>query len=390
MNNNTYTCPKCNSEVNINSRCCMKCGYLNPYHVQNVKYEKYMNNTGSFTVTNGNVVDANSIKNDTNIKAVEMGFGNRMGNYTVCFIINLVCYIVLIGILVFFYFSNSDGTITGILSSNIYYALFLVTVFSLFLYSQQLIFMKMNRHWILSLIPLVNTYFLSDAISENKWLNLLVFVPGVNIIYGMVLLFRLGRAFNKSGLLTLLLPLIMFPVIGFGGSSFRGVNYIGNNDTLEKEFKHKKNYLKVAVLTIICSILMAIYANIVHIDQGIDRLSSTYIYFAAQKVMRMTKIRVENNTFKCDDDSEVIYFHFSDLNDYFSIPFYVFRDPIEGYVKAEKIDLDSFNSYYVYYISLTDGSYGFPETKFEDLKISSVVPYTFIQLDDSINSCYFS
>ena len=195
--------------------------------------------------------------------------------------------------------------------------------------------MKMNRHWLLALIPIVNMYFLSDSLSDKKLLNILVFIPGINVIYGMVLLFKLGIAFNKSGLLTLLFPIIMFPVIGFGGSAFKGVCYVGKNDTLESEFKHKKNYLKVAGVVGVCCVLMAIYANVIHIDKGIDHLSSTYIYFAAQRVMSRSKIHVETDTYACDSDSKVLYFHFNDLSDYFSIPFYVFRDPIEGYVKVE-------------------------------------------------------
>ena len=86
----------------------------------------------------------------------------------------------------------------------------------------------------------------------------------------------------------------------------------------------------------------------------------------------------------------VLYFHFKDLSDYFSIPFYVFRDPIEGYVKVEIEETENMIMYYTYYISLTDGTYGFPETKFEDLKRTSVVPYTILQIDNDNNNCYFS
>lgn len=391
MNNNeTYTCPNCNSDVNINSRCCMKCGYLNPYHIENAKYEQYMRKTSSYSVSNGALVDDNTTKNDTNIKAVTIGLGSKMGNYTVCFIVNLIGYIFLIGLLIFLYYNSLGQSISGLIGSNLYFPLFTITVFSLFLYSQQLIYMKMNRHWILSLIPLVNTYLLSDSLFENKLLNILVFIPGVNIIYYYVLLYQMGKAFNKSGILTVLFPFIMFPVIGFGGSSFRGVCYVANKDTLEKEFRKKKSYLKVAVFMIGCSLLMAIYVNIVSINKGIDQLSSTYIYFASQRVMRRTKIHVETKTYNCDSENGEMYFYFGDLNDYFSIPFYIFRDPIKGYVKVVKDDSSIYVDQYTYYISLTDEKYGFPETKFEDLKITSVEAYPSLEMDDSATKCYFN
>ena len=45
MNNDDYTiiCSRCGSEMKISSRCCMKCGSLNPEHPDNKGYEKYFN-----------------------------------------------------------------------------------------------------------------------------------------------------------------------------------------------------------------------------------------------------------------------------------------------------------------------------------------------------------
>ena len=88
---------------------------------------------------------------------------------------------------------------------------------------------------------------------------------------------------------------------------------------------------------------------------------------------------------ECDDDSFPKYLYFPSLDDYFNIPFYVYRDPIEAYVKVVRV-----NGELEYYISMTDKKYGFPETKFDDVKIESIVEFK--ELDKSYESgniCYF-
>ena len=201
----------------------------------------------------------------------------------------------------------------------------------------------------------------------------------------------MGKRFKTSGLLTLLFPFIMFPVIGYGGHAFNNICYVSGRDSLEQEYGKKKCFLVVGIITMVLSILMFIYANTVSINRGIDKLSSYYIYYASQRVIRRTKLKVENHVYECDNNSKTLYFHFNDLEDYFNIPFYVYRDPIEAYVKVVITEegngvLDKYD----YYISMTDKRYGFDEIAVDDLKIESVTEFSELNpVYKQGNECYF-
>ena len=58
----------------------------------------------------------------------------------------------------------------------------------------------------------------------------------------LILYYKLGKAFNKNGILTALFPLIMLPIIGFGDSLYNNRSYIKNDskNSLEKDYKFKK------------------------------------------------------------------------------------------------------------------------------------------------------
>jgi len=398
MDNNqeehVFTCPRCGNDVKSSSRYCMKCGYLNPDHPDNKQYSNIINKNGmvGYTVGNGETkasfnVNANEVRGG----AVETAFGEHTGNFTLCFILNFIVYILLMGITIFGFYSVSSGSVTSLLGSDLCYVLFVLSLFFLYHYSVQLVYMKMNHHWWAAILPLVNMYALSDAVYGKKLLNFLVFVPVIGEIYYIVLLYKMGTHFKVNGLLTVLFPFIMFPVIGYGGHGFKGVCYVSGRDSLEQEYGKKKTFFVTCSAVIVCSVVLFIYANVVNINKGMDRLSSYYLYFASQRVIRRTQLKVENRVYECDTYGDTLYFYYGDLEDYFSIPFYVYRDPIEAYVKVViteggEGDLDQYD----YYISMTDKRYGYKEVPVQDLKIDTIEEYP--ELDPSYkngNQCYF-
>lgn len=389
MNNNqggeyTYTCTRCGNEVSSKSRYCMKCGNLNPDHPDNKKYSKLLNKNGMQEYTVGSegisapTVNTNIISKST----VQISFGSRMGNFNLCFFINFLIYIGLVGAVIFFFYQIYNGDIQGILASEISAILIILSLAGVSLYALELVYMKMNYPWFLAFIPLVNLYILSDALTEKKILNILVFVPIIGQIYLLYLLYKLGKSFGYSGFLTMLLPFIMFPVIGFGGSAFNKVCYVSGRDSLEKEYVKKKSYLVTCIVMTIISLVLVIYSNTVNIYRGIDKFSSYYMYFASKRVIKRTKLRVDSDNFTCSRNDDVFYFHFKDLSDNFSIPFYVFRDPIEAYVKVVVTPGgEGFLDKYDYYISMTDGRYGYAEINVKDFELKTVTEYT--ELDPS-------
>ena len=372
-----FLCPRCGNEVKGTARYCMKCGYLNPNHPQNKQYAKFNNVVEQYNVSDGTTNSATSINtNEVRGKNFEISFGSNVGNYTLCFIINFVLYVILnCGIIGFFY-STCSGNIQMMLCSAMPYVLFVFSLLSIYMYSIQLVYMKMNRPWWDALIPFYNMYVLSDTIYHKTLFNILVFIPIVGEIYLLVLLYKMGEAFKVNGILMMLIPFIMFPVIGFGGQSFNNVFYVSGKDSLEKEYGKKKAFLVTSVIIIVVSIISVVYANIVDINQGIDRFSSYYLYFASKRVIRRTKLKVENQVYECKGSGDVLYFYYSDLQDYFNIPFYVFRDPIEAYVKVQIVRDESGDiDHYDYYISMTDAKYGYSEIPVDNLEIFTVSEY---------------
>ena len=374
-----FSCPRCGNEVNLESRYCMKCGYLNPSHPDNEQFKKYMKTKEEYNVdATGKMTTVDPVNvNEAKGSVVSTVFGDHMGSFTLCFVINLFTYLILGGLIVYFFYYSSYGNINTFLGSEVSYALIIFTIVAIYMYSIQLVYMKMNRHWWASLVPFVNLYAMSDAIYHKTWLNILVFVPIIGQIYLLVLLYKMGKEFKVSGFLTLLFPFIMYPVLGFGGQSFRNVLYVSGRDSLEKEYRQKKSYLILAVFVLISSVIMIIYSNTVEINRGMDRISSYYLYFASQRVITRTKLKVENRVYTCDTYGDTFYFHFIDLSDYFSIPFYVYRDPIEAYVKVVRVPNEGgITDHYEYYISMTDQRYGYPETPVDEVSIESITEYT--------------
>ena len=384
--NYTFSCPRCGNEVNGNSRYCMKCGYLNPSHPDNQQYMNLIQGQKeSYTVTNGSLSNVNVNINEVRATGVDVAFGNNTGSFMICFILNFVFYFVSVLGLFGACYSLYNGNIQMVFASELCYLLFGLTIFSIINYSIQLVYMKMNCRWWAPFIPFYNLYAMSVALDGKKWVNFLVFIPFIGQLYYIVLLYKMGVAFKVSGFLTVLFPFIMFPVIGFGSNGFNNVCYISERDSLEKEYKKKKTFFVVSIIVLILCVVMFIYSNTVSINKGMDKFSSYYLYYAADRVMTRTELKVENDVIECDDDSFPKYLYFPSLDDYFNIPFYVYRDPIEAYVKVVRV-----NGELEYYISMTDKKYGFPETKFDDVKIESIVEYK--ELDKSYESgniCYF-
>ena len=90
-NNNKIICPRCGNKMGINSRCCLKCGYLNPNVVENQNMKPYISNRddSSYQVGSGETVVKQSGE-------ITNSIASKTGNKKVCFIINFIVYIAII------------------------------------------------------------------------------------------------------------------------------------------------------------------------------------------------------------------------------------------------------------------------------------------------------
>ena len=247
----TIYCPRCGSEMKNNSRYCMKCGNLNIDHPDNkgmVKYisdakENYSFYEGNVYIKDGNI---NSINNYVSLRK----------SFKSCFIVNIILYLVII-LFTFFAYYNALGSIEEVLKSNIVYNVIGISVSFIYIFAYELIFVKLGFSWWKALIPIYNLMLISKRVFNNKYVWLLSFVPIVGEIYLIVLLYKLGVKFGKSGILTVILPIIMILIISFGESMFDNTKMISDDDYAYC-FKIKKIFIFVCLFFIIGSIVLII------------------------------------------------------------------------------------------------------------------------------------
>src|SRR6266480_5161734 len=76
-----------------------------------------------------------------------------------------------------------------------------------------------------AIIPIVNTYFVCKVAGRPGWWVILMFIPFVNFIIGIILCIDIAKSFGKGvgfGIGLILLPVIFFPILGFGSAQYQG------------------------------------------------------------------------------------------------------------------------------------------------------------------------
>jgi len=76
-----------------------------------------------------------------------------------------------------------------------------------------------------AIIPIVNTYFVCKVAGRPGWWVILMFIPFVNFIIAIILCIDIAKSFGKGvgfGIGLILLPVIFFPILGFGSAQYQG------------------------------------------------------------------------------------------------------------------------------------------------------------------------
>ena len=366
-----FFCQRCGAEMNKKARCCLKCGYLNPIHPDNKSMEKYSKaSLESYSVGSGRNIIFNNSNKFPNLTTI----GNNTGSKRLCFWINLITYLFLLLIIVLYVYFSA-GSLMAVIGSNIYIYLLIATILIFVFYSFELVYMKMNKKWWSSLIPIYNMMVLSDAVLKSYLLGLIVFIPIVGQIFLLYILFKLGLKFKKSGFLTALIPFVMFPIIGFGSSSFEGHNYVDEEENArEKEYKRSRIFLLTITFISLLCVGMFIYNNFTFLKKQQSSISRNYYVGIAKKMVKKTKWSIDHNRFSCEKyvKSNELVFYFADVGDEFNLPFALYNNVISGYVVATKDNNDN----YTYTVSLTDGERGIPEVSGENISVDEVINFT--------------
>ena len=252
--NSIYTiyCSRCGSEMKSNSRYCMKCGNLNVDHPANKGMVRYVkDNKGDYSYSSGEKFINNP---NGNLKLVSL-----RKSFKVCFIFNTILYLLSI-LSIFLVYYNYLGNIEAVLSSNIVYTTILISVSFIYFFAYELLFIKLGFSWWEALIPIYNVVLLSKRVFDNDYIGLLILVPFVGQIFSLVLIYKMGVKFGKSGILTLLFPMIMILIISFGEALFDNSKVVSDDDYAYC-FKIKKYFLIICFIFIIVSIFLIVLNN---------------------------------------------------------------------------------------------------------------------------------
>lgn len=88
-----------------------------------------------------------------------------------------------------------------------------------------IIFKKAGQAGWKCLIPIYNVYTLVKIVDGNGWKFLLLLIPFVNIVYAIMLVFRLAKSFGKGvgfGFGLLFLNTIFMLILAFGKAQYIG------------------------------------------------------------------------------------------------------------------------------------------------------------------------
>jgi Family of unknown function (DUF5684) len=87
------------------------------------------------------------------------------------------------------------------------------------------IFTKAGQPGWASIIPIYNWYILCKIVGRPGWWVILLLIPFINFIIGIILCIDLAKSFGKGvgfGIGLILLGVIFFPILGFGGAQYQG------------------------------------------------------------------------------------------------------------------------------------------------------------------------
>ena len=115
-------------------------------------------------------------------------------------------------------YPGATGMATGVMV--VYIALILLIIISLWK-----IYTKAGKPGWAAIIPIYNIIVLLEIVDKPLWWIILLLIPFVNIVISIILNVELAKKFGQStgfavGLI--LLPIIFYPILGFGGAKYSG------------------------------------------------------------------------------------------------------------------------------------------------------------------------
>lgn len=90
------------------------------------------------------------------------------------------------------------------------------------------VFEKAGQPGWAAIVPIYNAIVLLKIAGKPAWWIVLMLIPFVNFIIAIVVAMSLAKNFNKSsgfGIGLALLPIVFYPILGFGDAQYSGQRY---------------------------------------------------------------------------------------------------------------------------------------------------------------------
>src|SRR6186997_495492 len=116
--------------------------------------------------------------------------------------------------------SNPLGTVIGVFFGTVVFALVVTFIAGIWK-----TFTKAGHPGWGALIPIYNTYLLTQIVGKPGWWVLLTFIPLVNIVIFLILTIGVATSFSKGAGFAVglfFLPFIFYPALGFGDATYQG------------------------------------------------------------------------------------------------------------------------------------------------------------------------
>ncbi len=223
-------CTKCGAEMNSTSRCCLKCGNLNPMHKDNQAYfQKLAELHGSSydsavsyvqqppTQTQAVVpqptVAEQPLPTVSEPVVAQTPVKDNSSAFLACNIVNFI--FLLIGLLFVFLAFQSEGldAVVGIVMA-------LVGISTLMIFGLEVLYLEMEKDWWAVFVPVYGNMVLAEIAMGNMMIGLLTLLPLVGEFALFVIMYQLGEKIGKNGFITLLFFPIVVALYGFNACSY--------------------------------------------------------------------------------------------------------------------------------------------------------------------------
>ena len=223
-------CTKCGAEMNGTSRCCLKCGNLNPLHKDNQAYfEKLAEIHGTSvdtavsyvqqlpTPTQAAVPQPTAAETPLSIVSeqvvVQAPLKDNSSSFLACNIVNFI--FLLIGLFFVFLAFQSLG-----LDSVVGIIMLLVGISTLMIFGLEVLYLEMEQSWWAVFVPVYGNMVLAEITMGNMMIGLLTLIPVVGEFALFVMMYQLGEKIGKNSIITLLFFPFVVALYGFNACSY--------------------------------------------------------------------------------------------------------------------------------------------------------------------------